>query len=105
MFIHIASQTLFLLAAVATTTHAADYGLDCSFPIHNFDLSCGDLLGDRKKFYEDYMDGCREYYGKKGDRCDITEVDRLAMSKRQPRSMVGYKSATKSGRHYLCAKF
>jgi prolyl 4-hydroxylase len=94
MFIRIASQTLFLiLAAVATTTHGADYGLDCSFPIHSFDLSCGDLLGDRKQFYEDFMAGCREFYGKKGNRCDQTEVDRLTMSKRQPKSMVRCKMA------------
>ena len=91
MFIRIASQALFLLAAVATTSQGADYGLDCSFPIHNYESSCGDLLGDRKSFYEDYVEGCRQYYGpKKGKRCDTTEDDRLRMSQRQPRSMVRY---------------
>jgi hypothetical protein len=95
MFIRIAPQALLLiLAAFATTAHGADYGLDCSFPIHSLDLSCGDLLGDRKQFYEDFMTGCRKYYGKKGNRCDQTEEGRLEMSKRQPQSMVRCKSAT-----------
>ena len=87
MFLRITS--LFLVAA-ASTVLAADYGLDCSFPIHSTDLSCGDLLGDRKAFYEDYVEGCRQHYGKKGSRCDITEQERLKMSQRQPRSMVSY---------------
>lgn len=38
---------------------AADYGLDCSFPIKTKDIKdCG--LGDRAKVYEDFMKGCRE---------------------------------------------
>ena len=77
-----------LLLLTATAVLAADYGLDCSFPIHNRELSCGDLLGDRDAFYEDYVQGCRDYYGKKGHRCDITEQERLKMSVRQPQSMV-----------------
>jgi hypothetical protein len=35
----------------------ADYGVDCSFPVHTTDFRCGNLLGDRKKFYEEYMQG------------------------------------------------
>lgn len=85
--------TVTALATVALAAHqshvqAADYGLDCSFPIHSMELTCGDLLGDRKAFYEDYIEGCRQHYGKKGNRCDITERDRLIMSERQPQSMV-----------------
>lgn len=78
--------TLFMMAASAVL--GEDYGLDCSFPIHNMELSCGDLLGDRKAFYDNFMDGCRQYYGAKGTRCDLTERERLIMSKRQPQSMV-----------------
>jgi len=67
----------------------ADYGVDCSFPIHrNTEWTCGDLLGDKKAFYEDFMQGCRDYYGKKGGACDRTEADRLEMSLYQPQSMV-----------------
>lgn len=79
-----------ILCLVATSVLAADYGLDCSFPIHSKDSSCGNLLGDRKTFYEDYIKGCRKFYGKKGSRCDVTEQERLVMSKRQPQSMVSY---------------
>jgi hypothetical protein len=83
--------SIFCLAASwLQVAMAADYGLDCSFPIHNLESSCGDLLGDRKTFYEDYVQGCREFYGKKGSRCDVTEAERLKMSKRQPKSMVNY---------------
>lgn len=68
--------------------HAADYGLDCSFPIHGKELTCGDLLGDRKTFYENYVEGCRNYYGVKAARCDVFEEERILMSQRQPQSMV-----------------
>lgn len=82
------------LAALSASGQAqnADYGVDCSFPIHSKDLNCGDLLGDRKKLYEDFMQGCRDHYGKKGNRCDTTEDDRIEMSIRQPQSMVNYTS-------------
>ena len=60
--------TLSLLAFASV--RGADYGLDCSFPIQNFELSCGDVLGDRKAVYDDFMEGCREFYGSKANRCD-----------------------------------
>jgi len=41
--------------------------------------------------YEEYMEGCREKWGASGaKRCDSNERDRIAMSKRQPQSMVNY---------------
>ena len=65
------------------------YGLDCSFPIHSKEFTCGNLLGDRKAVYEEYMKGCREQWGLKGAaRCDFNENDRLEMSRRQAQSMV-----------------
>jgi hypothetical protein len=68
----------------------ASYGVDCSFPIHSKELKCGDLLGDRQSFYEQFMEGCRQHYGSKANRCDVTENDRITMSIRQPQSMVNY---------------
>lgn len=77
------------IAALASTSEAADYGVDCSWPIHSTDSSCGDLLGDRKAIYDEYMDGCRKHWGEKGaKRCNAAEADRLVMSKEQPQSMV-----------------
>ena len=87
-----------------------EYGVDVSFPIHRESVSSNypwlehnrDLnvaipskhygrpiqpLGDRQKFYEDFMKGCHEYYGKKAGACDQVESDRIAMSLRQPQSM------------------
>ena len=54
------------------------------------DFRCGDTLGDRKTFYENFMNGCREAYP--GTSCDDYERDRIAMSLRQPQSMVNYTS-------------
>lgn len=78
---------------VVPSVVVADYGVDCSFPVHSKELRCGDRLGDRMKVYQDFMQGCRDYYGKsKGVRCDTTEDDRIEMSVRQPQSMVNYTS-------------
>jgi hypothetical protein len=70
-------------------TSAVDYGVDCSFPVKSTELRCGNLLGDRKKVYEEYMRGCREHAGpKRASMCDRNELDRFDMSTNQPRSMV-----------------
>ena len=88
---------LFQFAALAATLAVikgqdADYGVDCSFPIHSTTWRCGDLLGNREKIYEDFMQGCRTYNGKQANRCDSTEEQRIEMSLRQPQSMVNYTS-------------
>jgi hypothetical protein len=77
-----------VLAGLSAQAQDATYGVDCSFPIHSKEFRCGNLLGDRKKVYDKFMEGCREFYGNKGKRCDSTEEDRLEMSLRQPQSMV-----------------
>ncbi|KAG7368599.1 ankyrin repeat domain protein [Nitzschia inconspicua] len=78
---------------VVLTANAADFGLDCSWPIHSTDWKCGDLLGDRQVVYDHYMQGCREKWGTQGaKRCDANEADRLEMTRRQPQSMVNYTS-------------
>jgi hypothetical protein len=86
------SSSLVLACLAVQCKSAEDYGVDCSWPITSTEFRCGDRLGDRKKVYEDFMDGCREHYGKKGDRCDGVEQDRMEMSLRQPQSMVNYTS-------------
>jgi len=91
----------------------ADYGVDVSFPMHNIRVSNNyaelpwnvnpaidtpteyqdkvvQPLGDRQKFYEDMIQGCVEYYGKKGHRCKEYETDRVEMTLRQPQSMENY---------------
>ncbi len=84
---------LFLSFAIAVgawrTSCAADYGIDCSFPVKSAEFRCGNLLGDRKTIYDKYMQGCREHAGpKKASMCDSNEQERFEMSKNQPRSMV-----------------
>ena len=78
---------LFLLLALGHAVDAAEYGADVSFPIHHLGLKDGPL-GDRNAIYEDYMAGCRKFYGNKGDRCDMSEQERVEMSLRQAQSMV-----------------
>lgn len=84
--------SFYLLALLTVGSLAAEdegYGVDCSFPIHSKDFSCGNLLGDRKKIYDEYMQGCRDQWGAKGAvRCNMNENDRIEMSRRQPQSMV-----------------
>ena len=88
------SYCLALTAYWATTASAQsvnDYGVDCTFPIHSKKLHCDHVFADdRQQAYQDFMNGCREYYGAKGSRCDSTEDDRIAMSVRQPQSMVNF---------------
>jgi hypothetical protein len=93
IFAQLLFATLLSIAWPATSAQEpAKYGVDCSFPIHSKELRCGDILGDRKKVYEDFMQGCRDYYKEKADRCDVTEDERIEMSIRQPQSMVNYTS-------------
>ena len=81
------NKTLLVLISSSFAGTGAGYGLDCSFAIHNetFRSDCGDL-GDRREAYQTYMDGCRAYYSPED--CDREEGKRLAMSRRQPQSMV-----------------
>eukprot|EP00586_Coscinodiscus_wailesii_P021655 CAMPEP_0172519102 /NCGR_PEP_ID=MMETSP1066-20121228/291217_1 /TAXON_ID=671091 /ORGANISM="Coscinodiscus wailesii, Strain CCMP2513" /LENGTH=458 /DNA_ID=CAMNT_0013301621 /DNA_START=103 /DNA_END=1476 /DNA_ORIENTATION=- len=93
---------------------AIDYGVDVSFPIHHEKASTNyawlphnvepknnpipdeykDMpiqhLPDRQTFYQDFLQGCIDYYGDRGSACIETERDRVAMSLRQPQSMVNY---------------
>jgi len=89
------------------------YGVDLSFPIqhskvsdnyawlpHNLDLSLPiparydgmeiQHFRGRQEFYDNFMQSCRDAFGKKGKRCDSTERDRIAMALRQPQSMQNY---------------
>jgi prolyl 4-hydroxylase len=64
------------------------YGVDVSFPVHHLNFAQDHQpLGDRRKAYEEFMEGCRQYYSDAPDSCDLTEEDRCAMSVRQPASM------------------
>lgn len=88
-FVRFVFLVLFVSTVAFVEVDAEGYGVDCSFPIHSFELNCGDLLGDRNAVYEEYMQGCRDKWGDKGARrCDQNEADRIEMSRRQPQSMV-----------------
>eukprot|EP00555_Chaetoceros_dichaeta_P002645 CAMPEP_0198249708 /NCGR_PEP_ID=MMETSP1447-20131203/1137_1 /TAXON_ID=420782 /ORGANISM="Chaetoceros dichaeta, Strain CCMP1751" /LENGTH=490 /DNA_ID=CAMNT_0043934395 /DNA_START=116 /DNA_END=1588 /DNA_ORIENTATION=+ len=93
-----------------------DYGVDVSFPIHHGKLSTNyaslphnldpennavprkyegmpvQPLGNKQKFYDDFMQGCYDEYqkGKKGGICDATERGRVSMSLDQPKDMTNY---------------
>ena len=67
------------------------YGVDNSFPIqHSFDdikIKDNPLNGDKKIYYDNFLQGCRDYYHPEGYKCDDSERDRIEMNLRQPGSM------------------
>ena len=100
---------------VAAKDKPVEYGADVSFPMqhaepstnypwlaHNMDPSVPvpqkykDMvlqpLGDKQSFYNNYINGCKEKFGRKGARCEQNELDRIAMTFRQPQSMQNYVS-------------
>ena len=91
-----------------------EYGVDVSFPMHYAAVSTNydwlphnrdpnvptpheyegmpvQPLGNRHQFYQDFLQGCKDHFGlTKGMRCTHNELDRIAMSLRQPQSMQNY---------------
>lgn len=63
------------------------YGVDVSFPVHHLTFAQDEPIGNRRKLYEEFLNGCREYYPDAPESCDLTEEDRVKMSIRQPASM------------------
>lgn len=103
-------------ALVAGTDESVEYGADVSFPMQHVDITTNypwlehnmdptkavppeyqDMvlqpLGDKKTFYKNFLQGCVDHYGKKGQRCRQTEYDRIEMTLRQPQSMQNYVSS------------
>lgn len=98
------SSILAFAALLPSTSHAQQkneqplnalgqlsYGADVSFPVHHSAVLDKDdpnqPMGDKQTLYNDFIEGCRNHYGKRGGSCDQTEADRIAMSLRQPASM------------------
>ena len=107
---------IFLSILLSYTIRAEDdpveYGVDVSFPIHNMKVSNNypwlphnvdpannptppeyegmpiQWLGNIQERYDNMIKGCYKKYKK--HICHSTEVDRVAMSKRQPSSMQNY---------------
>jgi hypothetical protein len=92
-----------------------EYGVDVSFPMHYAQVSTNypwlphnqdpslpvpkeyqDMviqpLGNKQEFYRNFLQGCRDAFGTKGTRCTQNELDRIAMTLRQPQSMQNYVS-------------
>ncbi len=91
-----------------------EYGVDVSAPMHYMDISTNypwlphnvdpannptppeyvgmpiQPLGNVKKRYEETMANCTKKYPKPKGVCEETEMDRVAMSLRQPQSMQNY---------------
>lgn len=103
-----------LLVTASAEDDPPVYGVDVSFPIqrhkvsnnypwlpHNVDPANNptppeyegmpiQYLGNKEEFYDDFLQGCRDYYKKYSHACDSTEYDRVEMSLRQPQSMQNY---------------
>jgi hypothetical protein len=97
------------------TDEPVEYGVDVSFPMHYAEVSTNypwlphnqdpslpvpkeyqDMvlqpLGNKQEFYRDFLQGCKDAFGAKGTRCTQNELDRIAMTLRQPQSMQNYVS-------------
>ena len=108
-------STALCLSLLLAPHHAqeltAEYGVDVSWPMHNDHVSQNfawlqtegvdggnstntdapiSHLPERQQIYEDYINGCVEYYGKNGGRCRSGEESRISMCLRQPKSMTNY---------------
>jgi len=106
-------QGLAVLAEVATEEDVYHYGVDVSFPVHHATVSTNypslphnsrtgvvppiqyeemplQTLGNKEKFYNEFMEGCRNHYGSRAHMCDATERDRIKMSLDQPQAMKNY---------------
>jgi len=105
---------------LASVDESLSYGVDVSWPIHhsapsvNYDGTSSDeplqILGNRNEIYQDFLQGCRDYYtpgteiyrktrndpGKaphhQAHLCEATERDRISMNLKQPTSMQNYTS-------------
>lgn len=76
------------------------YGTQCSFGITGPTLDGCDssMLDHRQEFYDNYMQGCNDHYGKGS--CNEEEESRWRMNIRQPQSMI---NMTKTGYHKVKA--
>ena len=90
-------QSILMTGLVVGATSAAQqvlnafgevsYGVDVSFPVHHLTFAQDEPIGNRRKLYEEFLNGCRAYYPDAPESCDLTEEDRVKMSIRQPASM------------------
>jgi hypothetical protein len=92
---------------VHNSDEPVEYGVDVSFPMQYASVSTNypwlphnknpgypvpkeyqDMvlqpLGNREEFYREFLQGCKDKFGSKGARCTQNELDRIAMTLRQP---------------------
>ena len=96
LFMVVAASNIRTCTASAATTSSSSpkddgsvvYGTQCSFAITGPTLDGCDstLLDQRQSFYDEYMEGCFNRYGKHN--CMAEEKTRQEMNQRQPQSMV-----------------
>lgn len=112
-------RIIFQIALLAALSLAAAedepvYGVDVSWPMQRHKISTNyawlphnvdpknnptpteyegmpvQMLGNKQRDYDEFLEGCRAHYPKQQRSCDSTERDRIEMSKRQPSSMQNY---------------
>ena len=95
------------LSLIAGEEKTTEYGVDVSWPIHypwsvidteddrynerypnQENEPASDILSDRKKIYNNFMEGCRKYFEKKPWVCDEDESDRILGNLEQPAIMM-----------------
>lgn len=80
-----AKQEALAVSEEDTPSPESFYGVDVSFPMHHHNVTTlPSPFGDtRRKFYDDYLQGCKDYF--KDDSCDKSERHRISMCVDQPR--------------------
>ena len=95
------------LSVIVAEENSIEYGVDVSWPIHHpwsaLDTEderyyeaypnqenepASDILPDRKKIYNDFMKGCRNFYVKFPEDCDEDDSERILGNLEQPAIMV-----------------
>lgn len=71
------------------------FGVDVSFPMQHAHVSQTEkpFSDSIMPFYNEFMQGCRDYYQKRGELCDESERARLNLNLLQPAAMQNYTSA------------
>jgi len=106
-------MTFFMMSSVSFSQEKPDYGVDLSYPMHQYDASTNyawlphnvdpsiptpekyqgmpvQILGDKDAFYDSLMKGCGEQEKTTEKRCRHNDESRVDMNFRQPKSMVNY---------------
>lgn len=77
------------VAAQDTDAAPLEYGVDVSFPMQHAQVTeTPKPFGDSvMTFYNSFLEGCRDFYKERAERCNESEQSRLNLNLQQPSNM------------------